>query len=341
MPAHHTDILRLNWMAAIAKLFTAILCRSILLTAALGSSVSFAQQVTDQAAALYTPWGHPDLQGVWDRRTITPLERPERFADKAILSADEIIAYERASAARDDGRPLDFARSGISVHDPADLDYGSTVLATGQTSLVVDPPNGRVPALTDAARARIAAQAQAREGRGPADSWLDRSLTERCLTWGVPQGMLPQAYNNNIQIVQTPNEVLILNEMVHDVRIVPLDGRPHIPAAITQWHGDPKGHWEGDTLVVESTNFSPQAEFQRSGANLQLVERFRRTGPQTLAYEFTVQDASTWVQPWTVAFPMTRTDQPVYEFACHEGNYGLKNILGAARVLELESTQSQ
>ncbi len=289
---------------------------------------------TSAAGASYTPWGHPDLQGVWDRRTITPLQRPERYADKPFLSADEIIAYEKASAERDDGRPLDSGRAGISVHDPADLDYGTTVLATGQTSLIVDPPDGRIPALTQEARARIAEQARDSEGRGPADSWLDRSLNERCITWGIPQGMLPQAYNNNMQIVQTPNEVMILIEMVHDVRIVPLDGRPHLPAAITQWHGDPRGHWEGDTLVVESTNFSSKVEFQNSGENQHLVERFTRTGPDTLQYEFTVEDASTWERPWTVSFPMTRGDEPVYEFACHEGNYGLKYILSAARALE-------
>lgn len=310
---------------------------TLCLVAALGANVGHSQSAPPPAeASAYTAWGHPNLQGVWDRRTITPLERPERFADKAFLSADEIIAYEQASAARDDGRPLDFGRAGISVHDPADLDYGSTVLATGQTSLIVDPPDGRIPALTEAARARIAQRAQAREGRGAADSWLDRSLTERCITWGIPQGMLPQAYNNNIQIVQTPNEVMILNEMVHDVRIIPLDGRPHIPAAITQWHGDPKGRWEGDTLVVDSTNFSEQAEFQRAGSNLHLIERFTRIGPDMLQYEFTVEDATTWVRPWTVSFPMVRGEHPVYEFACHEGNYGLQFILSAARVLEAQ-----
>lgn len=312
---------------------------TVLIAAMLVTQTGFAQPANSPvtnvtAGSSYTPWGHPDLQGVWDRRTITPLQRPERFADKAFLSADEIIAYEKASAARDDGRPLDYGRAGISVHDPADLDYGSTVLATGQTALIIDPPDGRIPALKPEARARIAEQARVSEGRGPADSWLDRSLTERCITWGVPQGMLPQAYNNNIQIVQTPNEVLILNEMVHDVRIIPLDGRPHIPAAISQWHGDPKGHWEGDTLVVDSTNFSSKAEFQRAGANLHLIERFTRVGPNMLQYEFTVEDDTTWERPWTVAFPMTLGDEPIYEFACHEGNYGLLNILSAARVLE-------
>lgn len=287
----------------------------------------------------HTAWGHPDLQGIWDRRTITPLERPQRLANKAFLSPEEIIAYERASAARADGRPLDSTRGGISVHDPSDLDYGTTVVAGGQTSLIVDPADGRIPAYTQASAERVAARARAREGRGPADSWLDRSLTERCITWGIPNGMLPQAYNNNIQILQTPSAVLILNEMVHDIRIVPIDGRPHIPENIRQWHGDPRGHWEGDTLVVESTNFSAKTNFRRASENLRLVERFTRTGSNTLQYEFTVEDSTTWVQPWTVSFPMIRGDQPIYEFACHEGNHGLENILRIARNLEQQAAQ--
>lgn len=284
--------------------------------------------------AATTPWGHPDFQGVWDRRTITPLERPERLAGKSFLTAEEIIAYEKASAARPDGRPLDARRAGISVHDPQDLDYGSTVLATGQTSLVIDPPDGRIPAYTQAANERAAAAAQLRESRGSADSWTDRSLNERCLTWGMPNGMLPQAYNNNIQIIQTRNAVMILTEMVHDARIIPLDGRPHIPKNITQWHGDARGHWEGETLVIETTNFSAKSSFRRSSSNLQLEERYTRTADGTLQYEFTVTDDTTWERPWSVSFPMIKGSEPLYEFACHEGNYGLKNILQAARHLE-------
>ena len=284
--------------------------------------------------AAKTPWGHPDFQGVWDRRTITPLERPERLADKAFLTAEEIVAYEKASAARADGRPLDALRAGISVHDPQDLDYGSTVLATGQTSLVVDPPDGRIPAYTQAANERAAADLNRRETRGSADSWTDRTLSERCLTWGMPKGMLPQAYNNNIQIIQTPNEVMILTEMVHDARIIPLDGRPHIPENITQWHGDARGHWEGETLVIETTNFSAKSSFLRSSSNLQLEERYTRIADELLQYEFTVTDDTTWERPWSVSFPMVKGGEPIYEFACHEGNYGLFNILRAARNLE-------
>lgn len=314
---------------------------AVLLTVTLSSIAVSAQSVSsarNNVEIQRTPWGHPDLQGIWDRRTITPLERPERFADKAFLSLEEIRAYERESAARTDGRPLDYGRSGISVHDPGDLDYGTSVVAGGQTSLIVAPSDGRIPAYTEAYRERSAARAQAREGRGPADSWTDRSLTERCITWGIPGGMLPQAYNNNIQILQTPDTVMILNEMVHDIRIVPLDGRSHIAANIRQWHGDPRGHWQGDTLVVESTNFSAQSNFRGAAENLKLTERFTLT-ETGIQYEFTVEDPTTWVRPWSVSFPMVRSEEPVYEFACHEGNYGLKNILGIARNLEKQASE--
>ena len=286
-----------------------------------------------------TPWGHPDLQGVWDRRTITPLERPERFEGVAYLSEEQVREYERLSAQRDDGRPLDSGRGGPSVHDPDDLDYGSDVLATRQTSLVVDPPDGRIPAYTEEALRRTEMARREEEGRGVADSWEDRSLQERCITWGIPAGMLPQAYNNNIQIVQTADTVLIMNEMVHDIRLVPLDGRPHIPDQVRQWHGDPRGYWDGDTLVVESTNFSAKTSFRRASDNLHLTERFTRVADDMLLYEFTVNDPTSWVEPWTVSFPMLGSDQPLYEFACHEGNYGLLNILRVARALERQERE--
>jgi len=278
-----------------------------------------------------TPWGHPDIQGVWDRRTITPLQRPERFADTPFLNEAQVAQYEALSAQRSDGRPIDFGRSGISVHDPGDLDYGSTVLATGQTSLVVDPPNGIIPSYVEMADTRLAIEQRENEGRGAADSWLDRSLQERCITWGIPQGMLPQAYNNNIQIVQSENHVAIVVEMVHDARIIPLHNLSPLPETITQWHGSPRGHWEGNTLVVESTNFSSKSNFRRANINLKLIERFTRVSDNFLMYEFTVEDDTTWTRPWTVSFPMVSSDLKVYEFACHEGNYGLQNILRAAR----------
>lgn len=285
-----------------------------------------------------TSWGHPNIQGVWDRRTITPLERPERLANKAFLTPDEIRDYEAASAARPDGRPLDSGRAGISVHDPGDLDYGSTVVPTGQTSLVVVPATGRIPAYTDTAILKAEAITKMREGRGPADSWTDRSLTERCITWGVPQGMLPQAYNNNLKILQTPTHVMLYVEMLHNVRIIPIDGRPHIPDSVRQWHGDSRGYWEGDSLIVRTKNFSEKSSFRRANVDLQIEERFRRNEDDQLEYTLKVMDDTTWKSDWAVSFPMTRGDQPLYEFACHEGNYGLINILSVARNLEKQNS---
>lgn len=296
------------------------------------------QLVAAEPAPLRTSWGHPDLQGTWDRRTITPLQRPERFADQAFFTDAEAAAYELRSSERLDGRPLDDPRNEPSVHAPEDLDYGSRLLSTRQTSLIVDPPDGRIPPLTEQALARRASERMARQSRGPADSWLDRSLFERCLTRGLPDGMLPGPYNNNILIVQTPDTVLIHNEMIHETRVIFLDNRPHLPATIKQWLGDSKGRWEGDSLVIETTNFSGAVDFRGATDNLHLLERFTRTADDTLMYEFTVSDPSTWVRPWTVSFPMTRTDEPLYEYACHEGNYGLRNILTTARNLERQPT---
>ena len=288
-----------------------------------------------------TPWGDPNIQGVWDKRTITPLERPARFENRAFLSPEEITDYEKASAEREDGRPLDFGRTSISVHDPDDLDYGSKYVTTGQTSLVVQPSNGRIPAYTKSADERADRARKMREGRGPADSWIDRNLTERCLTWGVPQGMLPQPYNNNLKILQTPDHVMFYLEMAHDVRIIPLDGRPHLPEDLRLWHGDSRGHWEGDTLVVRTKNFSAKSNFRRANVDLETEERFRRNTKDQLEYTLKVRDDTTWVNEWAVSYPMERSDGPIYEFACHEGNYGLLNILSVARNLEKQEREDK
>jgi len=288
-----------------------------------------------------TPWGDPNIQGTWDRRTITPLERPDRLAGKAFLTPEEIIDYERASAAREDGRPLDFSRTSLSVHDPGDLDYGSTVLAGGQTSLVTAPSNGKIPAYTQAAEKKAEKVRELREGRGPADSWTDRTLNERCITWGIPQGMLPQAYNNNLKIIQSPDFVMLYIEMAHDVRIIPIDGRPHLPENIKLWHGDSRGYWEGDTLIVQTKNFSPKTSFRRANVDLEIEERFRRNNNGLLEYTLKVMDDTTWVDDWTISFPMVRGEEPLYEFACHEGNYGLLNILSVARNLEKQESENE
>jgi hypothetical protein len=278
--------------------------------------------------------GHPDLQGIWDYRTLTPLERPPQFAGKEFLTDREIADYERRAAERPDGRPPDDARSDPSVHPVEWLDYGKKVVGNHRSSLIVDPPDGRIPARSAEGKERDAALRVAARGRGPADNPEDRSLWERCVTRGVPEGMLPGAYNNNLQILQTRDYVLLISEMIHDARIVPLDGRPHAPPVLRSWTGDPRGRWEGDTLVVDSTNFSERSNFRGSRAGLHLVERFRRVDEQTLEYSFTVADPSTWTRPWTVQFPMAKSTGDIYEYACHEGNYGLQNILKAGRATD-------
>jgi len=275
--------------------------------------------------------GHPDLTGVWDYRTLTPLERPRQFANKEFLTDQEIASLEREATEREDGRPPGDARSAPSVHPPWWLDYGTKVVPTNRSSLIIDPPDGRIPPLTADAQKRDAARRAAGRGRGPADGPEDRSLWEQCITRGLPEGMLPAGYNNNIRIFQSPGYVVIEMEMIHDARIVPMDGRPHLPPNIRRWMGDPRGHWEGDTLVVETTNFSDRVNFHGAGSNLKLTERFTRLDAGTLDYRFTAEDPTTWTRPWTVNVPMARSSQEMYEYACHEGNYGLQNILKNAR----------
>jgi len=300
---------------------------------ALASSLLVAQQPR-QVPRLAD--GHPDLQGTWDFRSATPLERPARFEGREFMTPKEVIEYEQLALQREDGRPPDDARSveEQSVHPVWWLDYGKKVVKTARTSLIVDPPDGKMPPQTPEARERLAARRAAARTHGPADSYENRSLFERCLTRGLPEQLLPGPYNNNLQIVQAPQHVVLMTEMIHEARIVPTDGRPHAGAAIRSWTGDPRGRWDGDTLVVDSTNFTDRTTFRGSGGNLHLVERFTRLDADTLEYRFTVEDPTTWTRPWTVAYPMTRTDAPVYEYACHEGNYGLRDILSGARYEE-------
>ena len=316
---------------------------AVLAWAVVGLASTAAAQVPAAPAAAAgwvmprTPDGRPDLQGVWDYRTATPLERPPEFAGKEFLTDQEIAEYERRAAARDDGRPPDDPRSDPSVHPPWWLDYGRQVVSTRRSSLVIDPSDGRIPALTAQAQHRAGERRAASRGRGPADSPEDRTLWERCITRGLPEGMLPAGYNNNVQFVQTPGYVVIVSEMIHDARIVPIDGRAHAPAAIRSWLGDSRGRWEGDTLVVETTNFSPKANFRNASDNLRVIERFTRVDHGTIDYRISVEDATTWVRPWTVSFPLAKSEGLIYEYACHEANYGLQNILKNARAAEADA----
>ena len=280
--------------------------------------------------------GHPDLQAVWNFSTATPMERPDDLAELATLTAEEAAAWEQRLAERREANeseredaPLG-ARLGYSVR--IWFEHGHT-LSEQRTSLVIDPPDGRIPPTLPAVEERAEARRalRNRHAHGPED----RGFSERCLL-GFNSGppMTPSAYNNNVQLFQTADHVVILNEMVHNARIVPLDGRPHLPERLRQWVGDSRARWEGDTLVVETRNFLGETSLGGSSANLHLVERFTRADVDTLIYEFTVDDPTSWTRPWTAQVMMSRTDEPLYEYACHEGNYSMASSLSGARAME-------
>ena len=305
--------------------------RVALLAAAAAMAVPLSAQSPPRA-----PDGHPDLQGTWNFSSLTPLERPAQFADKPVLTDAEAAEFERQTLERTDAdRRRDTAEADVAqAYNNAWYDRGTKVVGTKRSSLIVDPPDGRIPPLTASGQAVAAARADVRRGRGPADGPEDRSLAERCLLFNAGPPLLPGPYNNNLQIIQTRDYVVIANEMIHDVRIVPLDSRPHLPSEIRRWQGDPRGHWEGDVLVVESTNFSDRTSVRGSDTQLRLVERFRRIDAKTLDYRFTVENPSVFSRPWTVALPMTASDGRIYEYACHEGNYAMTGILRGARAEE-------
>jgi len=293
-----------------------------------------------QTAIPRTPDGHPDLQGIWTNATITPLERPEALANKPTLTDAEAVPLEKMAAkdlADVDGKsehPLLAAAgsNGTGGYNVLFIDRGSEfarVDGVKRTSLIVDPPDGKVPALTAEARQRNMAAARSNNY----DSVKNRPPAERCLVgFGSTSGppMLPVLYNNNYQIVQTPDRVMILVEMVHDARIVRIGGT-HAASNVRQWLGDSIGHWEDDTLVVDTTNFTNKNLFHGSGENLHVIERFTRTDASTILYRATIDDPTTFTRQWTLEFPFVATAGPIYEYACHEGNYALTDILGGAR----------
>jgi hypothetical protein len=316
------------------------------------------------AKAPRTAWGKPDLQGIWDFRTITPLERPVALAGKEFLTQEEAERREREVVDRNnrlDARPAERTTAGGSVDIRPDgspgfynnfwLDYGTKTVGTRRTSLIVDPPTGKLPAVTAAAKQRSEATRKYLLEH-PADSWLDRSTSDRCLVgFNAGPPLTPGGYNQNIQVFQTQDYVALVTEMIHTTRIVPLDGRPRLNANVRQWSGDARGHWEGDTLVVETSNmmggrnawslpligegtdFADQPE-AISTENMKLVERFTRLDVDTLEYRYTVIDPEVWTRPWTASIPLRRSNSPLYEYACHEGNYSMPNILSGQRALE-------
>ena len=307
----------------------------------------FAQTGESQAAVTVAltrlPDGRPDLQGIWGFATLTPLQRPKEFADKEKLTAAEKANLEE-NAVRDQfvDRPPPPGTTGS--YNRVWNDSGTKVVATGRTSLIVDPPDGRVPPLTTHGKAREAAlEAKAKMAAGPEDltTW------DRCLLgFNAGPPMIGGGYNAYVQLFQTPDYLVILNEMVHDARIVPLDGRPSLSSNVRQWKGDSRGRWDGDTLVIETRNFRSEGTGTVSlrglglsgDENLHLVERFRRLDADTLLYEYTIDDPTIWTRPWSVSMTMRKSDQLMYEYACHEGNYGLSGILAGARAEEKVAT---
>ena len=285
------------------------------------------------AAIPRTPDGHPDLQGTWDFAQLTPFERPGEFAGRSALSDQEAEEFAQSRTERDNKD----RRDGPAIADVERAyndfwwDFGKRVAT--QTSLIVDPADGRLPAPTEEAQRRFSA-------RTPKyDNVEERPLAERCIL-GFNSGppMVPSAYNNNMQLVQTKDRVVILNEMVHSARIVDLSGAPHPPASVRFLTGHSTGRWEGDTLVVDTTNFSKEGNFRASTVRMHLVERFTRENAQTLLYEFTMDDPEIWTKKWTASIPMAMTDELVFEYACHEANYGLEGVLKGARFQEKDAT---
>jgi hypothetical protein len=286
-----------------------------------------------------TPDGQPDLQGIWTNATITPLERPRALADKASLTAEEAAALEKRTAeqraASDKFGPLESGSYNRFWYDD-----GTKVLATRQTSLVVDPLDGRVPVRPSAEARRDDYAAR------NADSYEFMSVWDRCITRGVPGGMFPAGYNNAYEIIQTPGFVTIVYEMIHDARIIPLDNRPHLPSWVQSWLGDSVGRWEGNTLVIDTTNFNDKGWITTSAASgrikgiphtnkLHVVERLTRVSKDAISYSATIEDPDIYTRPWTIAFPLSfDPDYRIYEYACHEGNYAIENILRGARSME-------
>ena len=318
-------------------------------------AAAVAVAAAEKTPAPRTRDGRPDLHGTWTYATLTTLERPAEFANKPFLTDAEAAAFEKKTLTVQDrdrrdgegpaGRGSDGRTDVDRAYGQAWWEYGSKIVGTRRTSLVVDPPDGKIPALTAAGELRALDKRGLwttngdYEGgaRGTSlDSHVDRPLQERCLGWTVTgPPMVPGAYNNNLEIFQTSEHVVIVNEMVHEHRIVPLDARPQVASSIRLWMGSSRGRWDGDTLVVTTSNFKPMV-FRSASEKLTLIERFARVDASTLMYEFTVDDPLTWTHSWTVQFPMTRTNEPVFEYACHEGNYSLPNILKGARKAEAE-----
>ena len=320
-----------------------VLCLGVAALVAIGLSVRASGQTAPRtsrsAAAPYaaprTPWGDPDLQGAFTNsdESQTPMERPEELTGRKL---DEITPDElaRLNAARNEAR-AEADRQRWELRSPLHW-FENMNFKNSRAWMVVDPPDGRIPPLTTEARARAAARAEARKGRGDADSWEDRSYFDRCISRGVPASMMPAIYGNSYDITQGPGSVSIRYEMINEARIIPLTDRPHADPAIRSYMGDARGHFEGDTLVVETTNFNGRLPYRGSSERLRLIERFTSVAPAIVEWSVTFDDPATWARPWTFAMNLTRVDetQRPFEYACHEGNYAMFNLLSIARAEE-------
>ncbi len=350
---------RINKLITITGILAAL---TLPLSAAYGSEQS--------NSANYKPTrnaqGHPNLQGTWDFRTLTPLERPEALGDKAVFSADEQLAFrDKVIEASDVDKARENAKAEEDVEGAYNnfwFDYGTTMNEDRRTSLIVDPPNGRLPALTAKAREQMkSAHLRVAPVRDIISIGLKGfrpvgpealGLSERCmLSFNAGPPLIPSAYNNNLRIVQTPRYVVLFTEMIHDARIVPIDGSSHLPEDIQKWTGDSRGHWDGDTLVVETANFTDKTPtFQLpinlndqskngvvgSGKNMKLTERFIPVSESRLIYEYTIDDPNTFASAFTVAIPLRATEDQIFEYACHEGNHAMTGMLRGARTEERE-----
>ena len=293
-----------------------------------------------------TPDGQPDLQGVWANNNITPLERPKQLGDRQYLTPQEVarikaraetlFAGDGDAAFGDEIFAAALSDRDKYVSDSFDKgtgNYNSFWLVgrefNNRTSLITSPPDGRVPPLTADAQKRNAERMASRRGRGATDSYEDRPLGERCLTYGVPDTLA--GYNSYFQFSQSPNWVAIHTERIHDTRMVALDGRPHLSKSVRLWNGDSRGHWEGDTLVVDTTNLDERSGYRGASENLHLVERFTRVSPDTLNYEIVLNDPTVWTTPWSLMIPLKKSKDKIYEYACHEGNHGIVGVLSGAR----------
>lgn len=325
---------------------TTVALRRVLTTTSLTLGICLSGHSHAQADDWQVPRtaeGQPDLQGVWANNSSTPLERPEFFGNRATLSeseyqdllrqAEEVLA-SGGDALFGDGFLNAVVSGEVQSYDPATGNYDAAWMVDrnleNRTSLIIDPPNGRLPPMTEQGRARM--QQRARNRISPTDSYLGRPLQERCITWGMPYIMA--GYNSYYQIVQSRDSVAIIQEMIHDVRVIPLTDKPPLDERVRLWHGDSRGWWDGDTLVVQSKNFSDQSLFRGAGAERLFTERYTRIADDVLEYQFTVEDPTTWETPWTAVINYTASEDPIFEYACHEGNYALMGILSGARAAE-------